>query len=187
MGKLLKTVGDKLNKIKAKFGKKSQLLLAGILAVIVLIIFFDGILSNDKNKELEPSSKQESVTDEDNYVSNLEMRLENILSSLSLVKSVETFIMTETSTKTIYATNETTNTDSSTAGNNSVSSSVELVFSKNGSSSTPIVSVEVYPEIVGVLVVVDAEGDEKTRLMIINAVAVALDIENSKIEVLLAS
>lgn len=186
MGKILKSLSDKMGKMKAKLGKKSQLLLAGILAIILLIIFFDGILSGKNASSSDASvNPVEEEQAGDLYVENLETRIEAILSSLSSVSKVEAFIMTETSVQTIYATDETKDTDSSDSGINSASSSVEIVFSKNGSVSNPIVAVEIYPEIVGVLIVAEAGGDEKTRLMLINAVAVALNVENSKIEVLL--
>lgn len=187
MGKILEKLTEKLKGTKSKLGKKSQLIIAGILTIIMLIIFLNGILGSDKSEEKVSSAIQKESTETSDYVTGLENRLENILTSLSVVDGVEVFIMTETSTKTIYATDEKKDEDLSDGGTNSISSSVEIVFSKEGSSSMPIVAVEIYPEIVGVLVVAQAENDEKTRLMILNAVSIALSVENSKIEVLLTT
>ena len=116
-------------------------------------------------------------------MANLENRLEKIVSSIDGVGGVEAFVMTETSVKTIYAGDEESKTNGE--GSNSITNkTVEIVFEKNGSVSTPVISLEVYPEIVGVLIVGEGLGDEKRRLLVINAIAVALNIENSKIEVL---
>lgn len=182
MGKFLKGLKEKADEIKKRFGKKSQVALAGILAIIMLIIFFKGInASPSKSAEV---GKTSSPTNENNdYVSKLEIRLEKIIGSIKGVGEVNVFVMTETSVKTIYASNEERKTSVDDSGQTN-SESVEIVFNKNGSETTPIVSVEIYPEVVGVLVVASGVNDEKLRLLVTNAVSVALNIENSKIEVL---
>jgi len=185
MGKFVKKISEKLKSIRFKLGKKSQILLAGILALIMLIIFFNGMKSSSQsttgseNKQIEA----ETTTGSASYEKELEERLDRIISSIKGVGEVEVFVMTETSVETIYAGNE--EQKSSGEGNNATTTqSVEIVFEKNGSISTPIVSLEIYPEITGVLIVAEGVNDEKLRLLVINAVSVALNIENSKIEVL---
>lgn len=186
MGAKLKKLTEKLNGLKQKFGKKSQMIVVLILSLVMLIIFFNGLKKPSQN-EAKTKQNSEAIETKEDYVRDLENRLENLLQSLNSVSSAEVFIMTETSTKVIYAVDEKRDESMALGDTKEVTSSSEIVFSKNGSSSTPIVSVEVYPEIVGVLIIADSTGDEKTRLMIINAVSVALNINNSKIEVLLAN
>ena len=182
MGKWLKKFSESVNQFKGKLGKKSQLVLAGILAIVMLIIFFKGVSSTASSKETENRENETKIQSGD-YVEVLEMRLENILSSIDGVGKVKTFVMTETSVRTIFAGNE--EVKSSTDGTSSTESqTTEIIFSKDGSSSTPVSSVEIYPEVVGVLIVAEGVDDEKLRVLMINAVAVALNIENSKIEVL---
>lgn len=181
MGKLIDKIKAKLNS-GGKLSKKFQLVIAGLLAVIMLIIFIKSFKPkfsalSYKNEE----NNQTSQNAETDYVTGLETRLTTILSSIKGVENVKVFIMTESSVKKVYAVDEDKQLDSDGKSGKYKS---EIVFEKDGSSSNPVVSVEVYPEITGVLIVADGVNDEKLRLMVINAVAVALNIQNSKIEVL---
>ena len=182
MGKFLNKLKEKISMGKVKLNKRSQLVIAGILGLVVLIIFMNGIRSTTKDKGVKVEKIQTTETSFGSYEKHMEQRLENILSSISGVGDVNVFVMTETSVKTIYAGNE----DVKTSGENSAGANqtFEIVFEKNGTTTTPIISLEIYPEITGVLVVAEGVNDEKLRLCVINAVSVALDIENSKIEVL---
>lgn len=184
MGAKLKKLTEKLKNIKGRLGKKSQMVIVLILSLVMLIIFFNGIKDGSKGEADSAKTETKTSLNGEDYVSSLELRLESLLESLSNVNSADVFIMTETSSRVVYAVDETKDESTSAGEKTEISSSTEIVFSKDGSISTPIVAVEIYPEIVGVLIVVDAEHDEKARLMIINAVAVALNINNSKIEVL---
>ena len=178
-----KNIKENLISFKLKFDKKGKLLLALILSIVVLVIFGMALKGT--------KSQQKEVTKEDNgssvgmqdFISSTENRLENILGAIKGVGGVNVFIMTNQSTEFIYVTDD--SVDKSQADNrlDEVLSS-SIVFSKNGSESKPILKLEIYPEIVGVLVVAEGANDEKKRLMILNAVATALDIENTKIEVL---
>lgn len=180
MGKFLNGLSNSIKALKSKMGKKTQFLLAGILALIMLIIFFNGIKGG--GTETKPQTDNINTQSKDiPYTENLEQRLEKILASIDGIGEVNAFVMTETSVRTIYVGDE----EEKTSGDNSsTTKSLEIVFEKNGSVSTPIVSLEIYPEITGVLIVAEGTNDEKLRLLVINAVSVALGIENSKIEVL---
>lgn len=180
MGKLSNKLSEKLKSLKINLGKKSQLALAGVLAVVMLIFFFKGINANKQESTSSTIDNEETLTRAESYNEMLEERLEKIISSIKGVGKTEVFIMTETSIEKIYATNEEQKNI-----NDGQNSTKEIVFSKNGSSSNPVLKLEIYPKITGVLVVAEGVSDEKLRLMVINAVSVALDIENSKIEVLL--
>ena len=184
MGAKLKKLTEKLSAVKTRFNKKTQFAVAIILSLVMLIIFVDALKKPTSEKAENKKNVEESRSSGD-YVSNLETRLEKMLSSLNGVNDTKVFIMTETSVKTIYAVDEKLEESGEESKKNKTSASTEIVFSKEGSTSSPIVSVEVYPEIVGVLIVADTKKDEKTRLMILNAVSVALNVSNSKIEVLL--
>lgn len=177
MSNFLKKQLNKFSNLKSKFGKKSQMALVGILAMIMLIIFFSGISKSESKTSSSLESKTtKSTTD---YVINLENRLQTIISSIKGVGETRVFVMVDASVETIYATNEDIDKDDTNS-----STSTEIVFSKNGSETIPVKKLEIYPEIKGVLIVSRELDDEKKRLMVINAVSVALDLEISKIEVL---
>ena len=181
MGKFLNQIKEKLQNFKFKLNKKSQLALAGILGLVVLIIFVNGIRSGAEGG-IEKEESQPQTMVQGSYEQQMEKRLEKILSTIDGVGNVNVFVMTETSVKTIYAGNEDLKTNGENT--NSKNQSIEIVFEKNGTTTKPIVSLEIYPEITGVLIVAEGADDEKLRLCVINAVSVALDIENSKVEVL---
>ena len=185
MGSKLKALSEKLNSIKNRLGKKTQLVVAIILSLIMLIIFVDALKKPKDASGAEKVEVEESSSGGDDYILKLESRLENLLSSINGVNGAEVFIMTETSVKTIYLSDEKNEESGSEGKSEKVSSSTEIVFSKDGSKQVPIVEVVIYPEITGVLIVADTKKDEKTRLMLLNAVSVALGVSNSKIEVLL--
>ena len=184
MRNFLTKLSKKFKDIRFKLGKKSQMAIAGILAIIMLIVFFNGIKS--KTDDSKGGADAQFVEVEQpivKYERELELRLEQIISSINGIGTVEAFVMTDTSIETIYAGNKEEKT-SGEGANLSKTQTVEIVFEKNGSVSTPIIGLEIYPEITGVLIVAEGVNDEKMRLLVINAVAVALNIENSKIEVL---
>ena len=182
MGKFLGVIKNKLQSLKIKFNKRSQLAFAGILGLVVLIIFVNGIRSSGE-VDISKEEELQQTIELGSYEQQMERRLEKILSTIEGVGRVNVFVMTETSVKTISAGNE----DVKEYGENSDSKnqSFEIVFEKNGTTTKPIISLEIYPEIAGVLIVAEGVADEKLRLCVINAVSVALDIENSKVEVLI--
>ena len=180
MSKIKEGIKNKLSKLK--LNKKTQIAVAGVLAVVMVIIFLNGITtssSSSVDSKTEQVQKQ-TITSSGDYVLDLERRLENIVSSIKGVKKANAFIMVETSVECIYATNE----EEKISGENSISNSSEIIFSKEGSATTPVKKLEIYPKIIGVLIVLEGTDDEKVRLLVINAVSVALNLENSKIEVL---
>ena len=58
MGKILEKITTKLKVAKTKLGKKTQLIIAGILTIIMLIIFFNGITDNKSNSENKSITKK---------------------------------------------------------------------------------------------------------------------------------
>lgn len=177
MSKFKLKLNEFLANLKTKLGKKSQMALAGVLAIVMLIIFFGSIKNNEP--EVDNGENVETLATKD-YLQSMEERLVKIVSSIKGVGKTQVFLMAETSIEKIYA----TDTDNSVAGDSESSSTEEIVFSKNGSESLPVVRLEIYPKITGALIVIEGGGDEKLRLMVLNAVSVALSLENSKIEVL---
>lgn len=178
----MKNFINKLSKIniKNKFSKKFQLLLAMLLFVVMLIIVFSPQKNGVKTKAEDVSKNQTNATD---FITQTEKRLEKILSSIKGAGDVKVFVMANESTRFIYVSDNESEESVNGQTNTKTTSSV-LVFTKEGSTTEPILELEIYPEITGVLVVAEGANDEKKRLMILNAVSVALDIENSKIEVL---
>lgn len=175
-------VDEAKNKLKSfKLNKKTELLIALVLALVVLVIFIKTIKASDE--PMLEEEKSEEITDiQYGYEEKVEDRLKNIIASIQGVEQAKVFVMTESSPKIVYAYDE----EVRVSGTDSVVTQTDrvIVFNKDGSKTEAIKSIEIYPEIKGVLIVAKGANDEKLRLMILNAVSVALDLENSKIEVL---
>ena len=181
---IFQNIRTSLQRIKNKFSKKGNILLALILSVVALVVFCSA-LKSVQGKTEDSSNKDNKTESMQDFISNTECRLENILQSIKGVGDVSVFIMASQSSEFVYITDDEINKTQS-AGNSTESITASVVTIKNGNDSAPVLKMEIYPKITGVLIVAEGAGDEKRRLMILNAVAVALDIENSKIEVLAA-
>lgn len=169
-------------KEKVKLGKdtkKLELCVAILLAAVMLIIFISSLKSSKTEEVKEPTMESSVLT----YVEKTEQRLEKILSGVKGAGCVKVFVSVGSSSEFIY-TKEEDIKESGEGSNKAQTSSTSIVFSKNGTTLEPILEVEVYPEIKGVLIVAEGAKDEKVRIMLLNAVSAVLNLEMSKIEVL---
>lgn len=166
---------------KSKLGKKFELALAFLLGLVVIVIFIGSFNNQTKEESKEEIKEEETI---DAYIESTEQRLQNILSSIKGAGRVKVFISANESTKFIYV----SDSDIKTSGEGSSisSSSNSIVFTKNGTYLEPILELQIYPQIQGVLIVAEGATNEKTKLSLINATSIALNLEISKIEVLAA-
>ena len=153
---------------KIKNNKKLQTILIVVALVLALIIFIANSII-PKNEEVESDN---SVID---YVSNLEEKLENTLSQVNGVGKVKVVITIESGMETVLASKVTI-----TEKENYVERE-ETPITVNGKT---IVVKELYPKIIGVLIV--AEGVESISVLskIQQATISLLDIKLNQIEIL---
>ena len=174
---------QKVLSLRSKFGKKFEITLALLLSVVVVVIFLNSV--NAQKEPQEAYKEQEKMIDTSvkTYVEQTEQRLEGIISAIKGVGTAKVFVSSKESTKYVYASEEDTKTSTNESGS-TISSSETIIFSKNGTTTQPILELEIYPQIIGVLVVAEGAENEKIKMTILNAVSVALNLEISKIEVL---
>ena len=166
------------------FYKKDKKIFISIC--VCLIIFFALIISTfvdiNKNKKVVSTKKIETTISVSDYATNIENKLESLLSKLDSIKTVSVMVMVESSPQVTYLTESTTKTE--TKENNSVSEiSTIVVIEKNGSISTPVVVTTINPKITGVLIVTN-KINATTKLAIINSVSNVLNISESCISLL---
>lgn len=182
--RLFEKIKIKIKEFKNSTQKKGSVLIALVLSIIVLVIFGCALKGGEKDTKQDRKIETQTCGMQD-FILATESRLEHILGLIKGVGDVNVFIMANQSSEFVYLTDD--NIDKTQSENNSSESlASSIVFSKNGSESKPILKLEIYPQITGVLVVAEGANDEKRRLVILNAVSVALNIENTKIEVLAA-
>ena len=77
------------------------------------------------------------------------------------------------------------NSSSTQNGENSIESiQTTIVMAKDGSVTSPIVTIELLPKITGVLIVASGASDIKLKTTLINATASVLSVNISNVEVL---
>lgn len=170
---------EKLNKIKDIFKRDKKLFLIFILAVIGIVLlllseFFD---NNSIGKE------KESVPSGNDYVTMIENKLSEIVSSVDGAGKVDVMVTIETGEENVYA--RQVKTDEEKNDNKSSSDyEYEYIVIKTGSSTESGMLLKVIePNIRGVAIVCDGGDNAAVRENIINIVSAVLDIKTNKISV----
>ena len=167
-----------LSKLKGDFKNFKNILIL-IVVFVVLIIFYSSIYSKTDSKKSEIKNSLSAVE----YCQSIENRLCNVLGKIKNIGSVDVFIMVDASPTIKYL--EETKTETSTKEQSETSIvETEIVLSKNGSLSTPVVVVELMPKITGVLVVASGANDVRIKNTLINTISAILNINVSNVEVL---
>jgi stage III sporulation protein AG len=174
---------------------------AGILLILLANIFPSGdreagfVTTKDDNTQKTGTDLTVNRPLDIISLENVEAgRLENILSQISGVGSVEVTVNLASTTGRDYAVNTTINNKTSQekdqrGGNRStteISENGQLVLAheSQGSQEAPVVVKEVKPEVKGVVVVAEGAGDAVVRSELMKAVQVYLDIPLYKVIVL---
>ncbi len=162
--------------------KHIEIYLAVGLAVIVTIIYFAFVSTpnsssnnnstNDDNVNLEISSSQE-------YVNYLENKLESVITNVKGVGEVNVIITLEKGFEYIYVTEDETRTTSN--GTTITTSTIILV------DGQPVLQEEIYPIIKGVVVVAEGASDINVKMNILTIVQTVIDIDNSKINIIVGN
>ncbi len=136
-----------------------------IALCIVAVIIFMGNFSTGESK-----STQETVS---SYVDNLETKLEKCLSKVRGAGKVEVIISVSSGMQTVFATEKTYQS--------SKGETVENPLIVNGK---PLVTMESYPEISGVVIVAEGASNLSVKVDLLNACQTFLSISNEKIQIL---
>lgn len=165
-----------------------------ILLVVLALMLKTDILSSETSEKTNTPDVgvyKESTDNFDTYVSSLEKKLESIISEIDGVEKVKTMVYTKYSAKLEPIFNESTNTESSIETGSdgikreqkrdNIQKQVEAKDSQN-----VIEKYYEYPDISGVLIVVDYSGNQNIYNILINSVKVLLDIELNNIEIIVS-
>lgn len=191
--KLTSKEGENQNK------KKIENLVFLIIILIVTIIIINAIWKKDENsnnttpntnsltgKILADNSKEESV-----YQTELETRLENILSTIKNVGKVNVLINYSESSSLIPLYNESTTTSSTEEGDSGggtrnvteTESKKDVVFSESSGQKQPVTEKTVMPTIQGAIITAEGAKDANVKTNIINAVGAVTGLSIDKIQV----
>lgn len=185
----LKDVFD-LNKIK-KAGPEKWIIL---VAVGILIVVLTIPAKKEPEEEIVPVIQSEETVS-DSYETDLEKKLEELLSKIDGAGTVNVMITLEESEEIVFQTDsslesnitEETDSDGGQRTVNSNSYSYTTVLSGDSSSGEPYVIKQIYPKIAGVVVIAEGAGSAAIQTQISEAVQALFDIPVHKIKVLKAS
>jgi len=165
-----------------------------ILLIVVALMLKTDILSNDTpeiSKLSEAGGDKAGGYNYDEYVSSLEKKLESIISEIDGIEKVKTMVYTKYSPKLEPIFNENTNTESNIETGSdgirreqkrdNIQKNVEAKDSKS-----VLEKYYEYPDISGVLIVVNYSGNQNIYKILINSVKVLLDIELNNIEIIVS-
>ena len=153
---------------KIKTSKKLQYTVIGVMLVIVLVIFLFGFKVEEKQASI---NKDEVLI----YVDNLEAKLSNALSKVVGAGSVNVVITVESGRESVLAMKTTTK-----EGINGVETESSPIII-NGK---PVIVKELYPKIIGVLIVAKGANNILVMNRLQQATISLLDINLDQIEIL---
>ena len=191
--KLTSKEGENLNK------KKIENLVFLIIILIVTIIIINAIWKKDENsnnttKDTNSLSGKILADNSKNEVSNqteLETKLENILSTIKNVGKVNVLINYSESSSLVPLYNESTTTSSTEEGDSGggtrnvteTESKKDVVFSESSGQKQPVTEKTVMPTIQGAIITAEGAKDANVKTNIINAVGAVTGLSIDKIQV----
>lgn len=191
--KLTKKDGENKNK------KKIENLIFLIIILIITVIAINTIWKDDKNKQettkdtnsLSGKVLADSGQEESSYQTELEGKLENILSTIKNVGKVKVLINYSESSSMVPLYNESTTTSSTEEGDSGggtrnvteTENKKDVVFSESSGSKEPVTQKTVMPTIQGAIITAEGASDATVKTNIINAVGAVTGLSIDKIQV----
>lgn len=191
--KLTSKEGENQNK------KKIENLVFLIIILIVTIIIINAIwkkdeISNNTTKDTNSLSGKILADNSQDEVSNqteLETKLENILSTIKNVGKVNVLINYSESSSLVPLYNESTTTSSTEEGDSGggtrnvteTESKKDVVFSESSGQKQPVTEKTVMPTIQGAIITAEGAKDANVKTNIINAVGAVTGLSIDKIQV----
>lgn len=191
--KLTSKEGENQNK------KKIENLVFLIIILIVTIIIINAIWKKDENsnnttKDTNSLSGKILADNSKNEVSNqteLETKLEKILSTIKNVGKVNVLINYSESSSLVPLYNESTTTSSTEEGDSGggtrnvteTESKKDVVFSESSGQKQPVTEKKVMPTIQGAIITAEGAKDANVKTNIINAVGAVTGLSIDKIQV----
>ena len=199
--KLNKIIGTKDSKTDGKDGRKIENLVVFAIILIITIIVINVIWNGDEKKSTKDTTKDYSkklasntTTEETSEAcesSDLEKKLENILSKIQGVGKVKVFINYSQSSETVAMYNENSKVsqteETDTSGGKrvieSTDSQKDIVFKEENGEKIPITQKIIQPKIEGGIITAQGANDATTKSNIMQAVEAATGIATHKIQV----
>lgn len=157
---------------KIKFDKKKIIIAIGFMGIALIL------LSEVVPQESSKSQNTDVQTDYNEYVSSLEEKTADLISSIDGVGKCKVMITLEQSDENIFA----KNTDEST-NSGSYSKKSEYVLYEDNNNDTPVLVKQYFPKVKGVAVVCTGGDDVIVKEKVISSISSLFGISGTKISV----
>lgn len=182
-------------KVSRKKLKKDQLLILVLVGILLLVIALPTEKKGDGRGKTETGislSEGKTETSQNEYLYNLERRLESALSQMSGAGDVTVMITLKSSAekvveKDLSVTDEAVSESDSQGGvrtSKNAGHEETTVYNDGGQTGEPYVSKELSPQIEGVVVIAEGGGDSLVKQNITEAVQALFGIDTHKIRVM---
>lgn len=168
---MMEKIKELIKKIR---GIKNIEIIIGLVIIAIVIIIYSTVSTLKADKQADTAG---DITTE------LEARLEAILSEIECAGKVDVMITYATTENKITATSTNTHSTTTVSGN-SETTTVTTTTSPVMQGSSAVVLGEQMPEIIGVLVVAEGAKDIKVQLKLRDAVSTVLGINPNTIQIL---
>jgi len=162
-----------------------------LLIGIVLIIVSNSFLKKNGGEEEKTFAEKQSaedLTNQSDYASELEKKLESALSSVEGVGEVKVILTLENTGEIVVAEDNSVDRSETSEGNSGEKRKTNNLKEENKKilleSNKPLVLQEIKPKIKGILIIAKGGGSVTVKNSIIKAIQALLNIEVNKIEVL---
>lgn len=164
---------------------KKLIIVSGLIGIA--LIFFSNFIPGEKKEVI--SKENESLT-VDEYRTQIENNLKEIVSSIEGAGNTKVLVTVENSAETVYATEQKKNKESTEDKSNgeitkkkeSDGSEVHYITVKDSDGTEKALSVtQVQPTIKGVVIVCDGGSDPCVQQRIIDAVTTALNVTSKRV------
>lgn len=171
-----------LRELKSKLNwsglpKKDKLML-GLLALALLALVLSCVLPSGGTKNNDADMVSAKA-----YKSELEKQLSAMLGKVNGVGTVSVMVTLEGESSREIAYNESVSSTIS-SGNTAQNQSRDAVLVRDSTQTAPYTLRDLYPKVIGVLVVADGAEDPETRSYIVSAIKTTLDVTANNIVVL---
>lgn len=157
---------------KIKNIKNIEIIASILLGVIVLVIFIGGLNPSESKSETTYNSTKE-------YVAETEKKVAKVLSQIKGVGKASVVLSVKSGIQEVYLTENESKTETNPNGLKEVFKTEKPVY-VNGK----VVKLkDVYPTIEGVVVVCNGGGNSLTKIKIIEAINVLLNVSSEKVSV----
>lgn len=178
----MKHGGNYMLKIKKIIGgKRAEKTIIAVVAVVFVFVVLGNIFPSGSSSS---DNSKNNLSYEDSYISDLELKLKNVLSKTKGVGGCEIVITVTGGSEYVYATEtydknqSTVNGDKTQIGSDS-KTSVKTVTEQR--DEKPLIEKEIFPEIKGVVIICEGGGNSGIKNTVTNIVSVLLGITKDKV------